>query len=155
MSYLFFTFSVRIIEALLKKLWGCKLNVIENYIWQILENSNIDVRELQFTCDRSHCCFQTKFKGGNTIQFYEKRLSDVWSQYGDKYGESNVLLIDTSNPTSQFVRDRPNHILIKAYTRQEQYNWLTQVLLLFLKTLHCLKEKCEHIRMFNRTTISL
>ena len=58
----------------------------DKYIRQVLEKSNIDTREFQFTCDRYHCHLQTKFKGGSTIQLYEKRLTDVWSQYGDKYG---------------------------------------------------------------------
>ena len=89
------------------------LNVPENYIQQILENSIIDVKELQFTWDRSHCGFQTKFEGGSIIQFYEKMLSNVWSEYG----EWNVLVIDTSNPTSQFDRYLSDHMLIKTYTR--------------------------------------
>ena len=49
------------------------------------------------------------------IQFYEKMLIDMWSQYGDKYDESNVFLISTSKPTSQFIVYQSNHILIKAY----------------------------------------
>ena len=60
-------------------------------------------------------------------------LSDLWSQYGDKDGESIFFLIDTSNPTSQFVRYWSNHILIKSYIGQEKYTWLMQVLLPFLR----------------------
>ena len=114
-----------------------------------------DIGDFEFTWDRSRCHLQTKFKAGSTIKFYEKRLSDVWSQYGDKYDASNVLLIDTTKPTSQFVGYRSNHILIKSYTGQEQDMWLMQVLFPFLKTLHRIKEKCDYIRMFNRTSTSL
>ena len=96
-----------------------------------------------------------RFKVGGTIQYYEKMLSDMWSQYGDKYGESKILLIDTSSPTSQFVGYRSNHILIKAYTREEHDTWLIEVSLPFLETLHRIKGKCEYIRMFNRTSTSL
>ena len=116
MSYFLRPFQSEILKYNLKNydvaIWT--LNVTDKYIRQILENSNIDVTELQFTWDRSHCHFWTKFKGGSAIQFYEKRLSDVCSQYGHKYGELIFLLIDTSKLTSQFARYRSNHILIKA-----------------------------------------
>ena len=72
-------------------------------------------------------------------------LIDVWSQYGDNYEESNVLLIDTEKHTSHFIRYRSNHILIKSYTGKEQDMWLMQVLFPFLKTLHCIKQKHEYI----------
>ena len=89
------------------------------------------------------------------IQFYEKMLSDVWSQYGNKYEESNVLLIDTSKLTSQFPGYRSNCILTKAYIGHEHDTWLVQVLFPLFKTLHRIKEKHNYIRMFNRTLSSL
>jgi len=131
------------------------LNVTDKYIRRVLEISNIDIEDFKFTWNRSHCHLQTKLEAGRTIQFYEKRLTDVWSQYGDNYGESNVLLIDTTKHTSQFIGYRSNHILIKAYTGKEQDTWLMHILFPFLKTLHRMKEKREYIRMFNRTCTSL
>ena len=156
-SYFLRPFQSELLKYCLKNynvaIWT--LNVTNMYIQQVLEKSNIDIGEFEFTWDRSHCRLKIKFKAGSTIKFYEKRLSDVWSQYGDKYDASNVLLIDTTKPTSQFIGYRSNHILIKSYTGQEQDMWLMQVLFPFLKTLHHIKEKRDYIRMFNRTSTSL
>ena len=118
-------------------------------------NTNIDIEDFKFAWNKSHCHLQTKLEAGRTIQFYEKRLTDVWSQYGDNYQESNVLLIDTTKHTSQFVGYRSNHILIKSYTGKEKDTWLMHILFPFLKTLHRMKEKHEYIQMFNRTCTSL
>jgi len=156
-SYFLRPFQSELLKYCLKNydvaIWT--LNGTYKYIQHVLEKLDIDIRDFEFTWNRSHCHLQKKFKAGGTIQYYEKRLSDVWSQYGDKYGESNVLLIDTSSPTSQFVGYRSNHILIKAYKGEEHDTWLMQVLLPFLKTLHRIKGKREYIRMFNRTSTSL
>ena len=128
---------------LLKKLWchNMDINVIDKYIWKVLEKSNIDIEDFKFAGNKSHCYLQTKLEAGRTRQFYEKKLIDVWCQYGDNYVESNVLLIDTEKHTSQFMGYRSNHILIKSYTRKEQDTWLMQVLFPFLKTLHPIKKK--------------
>ena len=131
------------------------LNVTNKYIRKVLEKSNIDIEDFKFAWDISHCHLQAKLEAGRTRQFYEKKLIDVWCQYGDNYEESNVLLINTEKHTSQFMGYRSNHILIKSYTGKEQDTWLMQVLFPFLKTLHRIKQKHEYIRMFNRTCTSL
>ena len=157
LSYFFSPFQSEVLKYCLKNYYVaiCTSNATDKYVQQVLEKLNIDIRDFEFTWNMSHCHLQTKFKAGSTIQFYEKRLTDVWSQYGDKYKESNFLLIDTSNLTSSFVRYRSNHILIKTYTGQEQDTWLQHVLFPFLKTLHRIKEKFEYIRRFNRTSTLL
>ena len=96
-----------------------------------------------------------KLEGERRRQFKEKKLIDVWSQYGDNYEESNVLIIDIEKNTSQFIRYQSNHILIKSYKGKEQDTWHMQVLFHFLKTPHRVKQKHEYIRMFNRTCTSL
>ena len=156
-SYFCRPFQLEVLKYCLKHydvaIWTS--NVTNKYIRQVLEKSNIDTSDFEFIWDRSHCHLQTKSKSCSMIQFYEKRLSDVWSQYGNKYTESNVLLIDTSKPTSQFLGYRSNCILIKAYIGHEHDTWLVQVLFPFLKTLHRIKQKHNYIRMFNRTLSSL
>lgn len=83
---------------------------------------------------------QAKLDARRTGQFYEKTLTGVWSQYGDNYEESNVLLIDTTKHTSQFIGYQSNHMLIKSYTGKDQDTWLMQVLFPFLKTLHLINK---------------
>jgi len=69
------------------------INVTDKYIRKVLEKSNIDIEYFKSAWDKSHCYLQTKLEAWRTRQFYEKKLTDVWSQYGDNYKESNVLLM--------------------------------------------------------------
>jgi len=69
------------------------INVTDKYIRKVLEKSNIDIEDFKFAWDKPHCYLQTKLEAGRIRQFYEKKLTDVWSQYGDNYKESNVLLM--------------------------------------------------------------
>ena len=86
LSYFFRPFQSEVLKYCLKDydvaIWTS--NATDKYIRQVLEKLNIDIRDFEFMWNMSHCHLQTKFKVGSTIQFYEKKLTGVWSQYGDK-----------------------------------------------------------------------